>query len=340
MTTRRSVPKGSQQKARWERVLKICKVDRQRVRLLAKKLGVVLPSGRRAGSRHPIGNVCHALGVALSKLFRGEASYGYPVRVVGSGIAGLVFIMDDGTIIKAVELKPSKGGGGFRGERGLAPGGDSVSLGEFVHEIAMFRAARKAFGRHFQVPKVMRSVVLRGRKGARVAVFQMTRAPGTTMADFTKPSAHVSQALRELATRMHGRALARLHDRGWCHGDMHTGNVMVEVRNGAPRLSVIDWGRANTRRGIASKLASSPDALWAKILRYEIAHVYNDIMRNFPQREKGRHMADLFLDEYIRSRKSGNHVPGREEVRRDYDGMARNNLGAVFRALELVSKDI
>lgn len=326
------------QKRRAEKVVKLCDIEPRRVRLFAKKLGVRIPGGSKPAA--DVRNVCHVLGVALSKLFRGESSFAYPVRVAGSGVAGLAFFMDDGTVIKTVELEREKDQGGkrpaFRGEHGLVPGGKAIPLGHFIHEIAMTRKARKLFGRDFNVPKVMRSVVLRGAKGVRIAVMQQGRAPGMTLAAFLRDS-KVPLEVRHRAARMWGRAVAALHDKGWAHGDIHSENVLVSWRKGStrPRLSVIDWGRANTRRGIVSR-AKDPSvaaALWSKFLRYETAFPYNDMMTHGP----GRAFAESYLAGLYPSAKDKSKA---DAIRADYHGLVNNNYMAMFRALDLVTRSL
>jgi hypothetical protein len=319
------------QQRRAARVVKLCNVDPRRVRLFAKKLGVPLPGGS-GGDRDGVRNVCHALGVALSQLFRGEGSFGYPVRVAGSGVAGLAFFMDDGTVIKAVEVK-GKGGGGFRGEPGLVHGGKAIPLGQFVHEIAMTRRAGKAFRDSFGVPRILRSVVLRGAKGVRVAVMQQSRAPGVTMAAFLR-SAEVPAEVRHKAARMHGLAVAALHRKGWAHGDIHSENVMVDWRRGqaAPKLTVIDWGRANTLNAIRARAKEGQSAaLWDKFLRYEKAFPYNDMMTHGP----GRAFAESYLAGCC-----GKDDAAADKIRDDYHGIVNNNYMAMFQALDLVTRSL
>jgi len=287
------------QKRRAEKVVKLCDIEPRRGRLFAKKLGVRIPGGSKPAA--DVRNVCHVLGVALSKLFRGESSFAYPVRVAGSGVAGLAFFMDDGTVIKTVELEREKEQGdnkrpAFRGEHGLAPGGKAIPLGHFVHEIAMTRKARKLFGRVFNVPKVMRSVVLRGAKGVRIAVMQQGRAPGVTLAAFLRDD-----------------------------------KVPLEVRHRAARM----WGRANTRRGIVSR-AKDPSvaaALWTKFLRYETAFPYNDMMTHGP----GRGFAENYLAGLYPSAKDKAKA---DAIRADYHGLVNNNYMAMFRALDLVTRSL
>jgi hypothetical protein len=327
------------QKQRAARVVKLCAIEPRRVRLFAKKLGVRVGGRQQPADVH---SVCHVLGVALSKLFRGEESFAYPVRVAGSGVAGLAFFMDDGTVIKAVEVAAERGEKpkqpqAFRGEPGLVPGGKAIPLGQFVHEIAMTRRARKLFGGRFGVPKVLRSVVLRGAKGVRIAVMQQGRAPGVTMAAFLR-DAKVPIDVRHRAARMHGRAVAALHRKGWAHGDIHSENVMVAWRGGKddrPRLSVIDWGRANTRGAIVARAKdpSKADALWAKFLRYERAFPYNDMITHGP----GRSFAESYLGGLYPDAKDRAKA---EAIRGDYHGLVNNNYMAMFQALDLVTRTL
>jgi len=86
----------------------------------------------------------------------------------------------------------------------------------------------------------------------------MTRSPGTTALErWRSADAHERRALAEAL----GRALARVHAAGWCHGDLHLGNVLVDAHGG---VEIVDWQRG--RPG-----ASARDADIAS-LDFSLAH--------------------------------------------------------------------
>jgi len=362
-----------EQRRRHREVLELCKVEPRQVRVLAKKLGVRLgPTERVPGVPEDIAlrNTCHVLGTAMSTLFRGQGNYAYPIKVAGSGIAGLVFFMSDGSVIKTFAVyapgrKPRDGGG-------LLPRSQAIPLHEFGHEVVMTRAARRRFkgtGVPFRVPRVPRVIVLRGRSGARIGVMQQSRAPGITVGAFLRNTSN-PKALRMAVAAAHGKALGTLHAAGWVHGDLHTENAMVEVSKGiarrppgsgnpadaialrarrpskhaAPRIrfTIIDWGRSNTRHRIMAHSPSeeSGRALWTRFVRYETAFPYNDMATNGP----GRAIADAYLDAYIRASGAakgkgpiGEKLVDPQAIRRDYHGLVNNNVSAMFRALSLVA---
>jgi hypothetical protein len=341
-----------EQRRRHRDVLKLCQVRASQVRILAKRLGVRLPSASReqvpgAPKDVSVRNVCHVLGTAMSMLFKGERNYAYPVRVAGSGVAGLAFFMSDGTVIKVTDLHLP---GRRRLDRGgLVPGrGASIPEHEFLHELRMTRLARSRFAgsKLFAVPHVPRAVILRGPKGARVGVMQQTVAAGTTMAAFLRDTAHHPQALRLAAAKAHGRAVGALHAAGWVHGDPHTENVFVRAGAGArgPRVTIIDWGRANTRRQIRrhAKSPQAGEALWAKFLRYESAFPYRDMATHGP----GRPAADAYLEGYMEGSSAlkgkgpvAEGIVNPAALRADYHGLVQNNVGAMFQALEMVGRN-
>lgn len=343
-----------EQRRRHREVLRLCKVEPRQVRLLAARLGVRLPM--RADGVEPVPgapsdvglrNTCHVLGTAMSMLFKGERNYAYPVRVAGSGVAGLVFFMSDGSVIKVSQVyahgRRPKDGGGLVAGRGKA-----IPLEEFAHEVAMTRAARLRFRgtSAFRVPRVPRVVVLRGPSGARVGVMQQSRAPGVTMAAYLRDPAH-SREERLAAAAAHGRALGALHAAGWVHGDLHTENVLAEQRKKGrsappPKVTIIDWGRSNTRRRIMAHAPSQEmaRALWAKFVRYEVAFPYNDMASH----GAGRAAAEAYLEAYLAASGAargqgpvGEGLVDPAAVRRDYHGQVQNNVAAMFRALDLVS---
>jgi hypothetical protein len=230
--------------------------------------------------------------------------------------------------------------------------GRSIPEYEFLHEVAMTRRARQRFvgsSAALRVPRLPRAVILRGPAGARVGVMQQSRAPGTTMAAFLRDPAH-SAALRMAAAEAHGRAVGTLHAADWAHGDLHTENALVAAEpagRGGPRLrlrlTVIDWGRSNTRRAVLrhAKDAEAGRALWAKILRYEAAFPYRDIATHGP----GRAFADAYLRGYVAASGGlrgkgpvGQGVVDPARVRADYHGQVENNVGAMFTALGLVAR--
>jgi hypothetical protein len=346
-----------EQRRRHRDVMRMCQVKASQVRILAKRLGVRLPRGGGAGGKTAevvpgapadvaVRNVCHILGTAMSMLFKGERNYAYPVRVLGSGVAGLAFFMSDGTVIKTLDLHLP---GQQRSDRGgLVPGrARSIPEREFLHELAMTRQARRRFGGSggaFSVPGVQRAVILRGPKGARVGVMQQTLARGMTVAAFLRNPAH-PQAARLAAARAHGRAVGTLHASGWVHGDPHTENAFVAAGKKSaaarPRITLIDWGRANTRRLIERYAggAERAKALWAKFLRYESAWPYRDMAIHGP----GRPVADAYLEGYVHAARGpggpiAEGIVNPAAIRTDYYGLVENNTGAMFTALELVSR--
>jgi len=339
-----------EQRRRHRDVLRICRVNSAQVRMLARRLGVNLPQGKGSRERVPgapsdvaVRNVCHVIGTAMSMLFKGENNYAYPVRVAGSGVAGLAFFMSDGTVIKVADLhmpgKRRTDGGG------LVPGrGRSIPQHEFLHEVAMTRHARKRFaGSHaLTVPRLPRAVILRGPAGARVGVMQQAPAAGMTMAAFLKSAVH-SQAAKLAAARAHGKAVGTLHAAGWAHGDPHTENVFVHIGARGPRVTVIDWGRANTHRAITrhAETTDKARALWTKFLRYESAFPYRDMATHGP----GRPSADASLEVYVQASGApdgkgpvAQGIVNPAAIRSDYHGLVENNVGAMFTALDLVAR--
>jgi tRNA A-37 threonylcarbamoyl transferase component Bud32 len=334
-----------EQRRRHTQVLRLCEITPQQVRVLAGKLGVRVPSHRNervAGAPEDLAlrNTCHILGTAMSMLFKGERNYAYPIKVAGSGVAGLAFFMSDGSVIKVAEVydkgrRPKNGGG-------LVPGrGRAVPIHEFAHEVVMTRAARRRFAdsRDVRVPKVPRVVVLNGPKGARIGVMQQSRAPGVTMAAFLRDT-RVPAQTRLAAAEAHGRAVGTLHAAGWAHGDIHTENVLVMAGPTKLRLTVIDWGRSNTRSRILTHAGDIGHALWRKFVRYEVAFPYNDMATHGP----GRAFAEAYLRGYGAASGAakgegpiGQGLVDVESVRRDYHGLVQNNVNAMFKALDVVA---
>ena len=372
----------------WKRygtVLKICKVNPAQVRILAHRLGLGnlgiarRPAGfttslsaialrarrsskakggggkgggkdRAEAHRSPFTasrNVCHVLGVAMSMLFEGDRNFAYPVRVAGSGVAKLAFHMSDGTILAVTDVTPRRGrGAADRG--GVAKGGSAIPRAEFEHEIRAMRAAARHKFTSFDVPRVLRAVVLRGAHGSRIGVMQQTTARGETV-DGYLARASVPASVRVDAARMHGRALAEIHRAGWIHGDLHTQNVFVEPRRGGSRskrprsasrhrITVIDWGRANTRRALMASCPATVDCagLWKNIMRYEVAFPYRDMALY-----RGRRYAEGFLSGYLSGRGPAitSKLTTPEEVRRDFEGLVARNVNGVFQALRYVSSN-
>lgn len=332
------------QKREHARVGKICSIRAHQVWRLARALGISLPASQLRSFEGPR-NICHALGSALSALFTSghgpaprKRTYAYPVRVLGSGVAGVAFCMSDGTVIKAVALRGGshnkavalRGEARRTGEKralaqsaparartaGLASYGRAVPLREFLYETRITRRAHDTFdssraGR-FRVPRVLRHVVLEGRlrhgrPGGRVGVMQLSWAPGVTLHEAIERS---PPAVGAALARRHGRALAAVHEKGWVHGDMHSSNVIVnmgdksarrqgaEARADTADFTVIDWARANTLRSL---LRNHPGG------EGEARKMFNKILRyevahpyrNY-MRSASRAVAEAFLAGYLK----------------------------------------
>jgi len=255
-----------------------------------------------------------------------------PVRTAGSGVAGLTFFMTDGSVIKVVEFTRSRSEMARRKTRilqslrlgsGLAPGGHSIPRAEFMHEIAMTRKAHSMFG---NTSKVMRWVILKGKFGSVFGVMQLSKAAGKPMADAIVNMPRTKQL--KLA-REHGRMVARTHAKGFSHGDMHSQNVMVSKGG---KLTVIDFGRATTRRLVGKYTRRDP---WESILLFDVAAPYRDHMRSH-----SKEIADAFLDGYLDAAHAAGNAPpkGVDRIPEDYEDMVFDNLDSVLDSVNRVAR--
>lgn len=305
---------------------------------------------------HSAQTICDRLGKALSMLFQEGGSSRrrnnnsssksrrsrsrsrslkpspIPVRTAGSGVAGLTFFMSDGSVIKVVEFTRSRSEIARRKTRilhslrmgsGLAPGGHSIPRAEFLHEIAMTRKAHSMFG---NTSKVMRWVILKGRFGSVFGVMQLSKAAGRPMADAIVGMAKAKQ-LR--LAREHGRMVARMHAQGFSHGDMHSQNVMVSKGG---RITVIDFGRATTRRLVGKYTRRDP---WEAIRLFDVAAPYRDHMRSH-----SREIADAFLAGYVGAMHAAGKAPpkGVERIPEEYEDLVFDNLDSVLDSVNRVAR--
>lgn len=358
----RAVDIASVQGKEYGRVVNACAINRHEVSHLARKMGIALPRNVKGKE-----NVCHILGVAMSLVFSRDVrtvarSFPYPLRVVGSGVAGLAIFMSDGTILKLADLQHSRGSVIMKRSRavsrskrtpgsiysastsrsrsssssssssspsGLAPGGQSIPRAEFVHEIVMTRKAHSLFG---NTPNILNHAILLGRRGARIGLMQMTFVPGRTVSDeMVLRSVPASRKMAIAAA--HGRALAKVHARNWIHGDMHTNNVMVVP--GTARLNIIDWARANRKELVVGSHPHGRQAglkLWRRALINDICFVYRDYINSY-----GKGYADAMLNAYGAAKGKGLRVVTFDEIRAHYQRLVTSNVQAMFSALTVVS---
>lgn len=359
---------ASIQRRVYGKVVNACSINRLEVSFLAAKMGIRLPANVKGKD-----NVCHILGVAMSLIFTRKArtvarSYPYPIKVVGSGIAGIAMFMSDGTILKlsdlqqrsrstkarskaVVRMKKTPGSVYSRsasfssssppssssspsssspGRSGLALGGQSVPREEFVHEIVMTRKAHSAFG---NTPNILNHAILIGKGRARIGVMQMTFVPGRTVSD--EMSLRSVPASRKVQIAVsHGRVLARVHAKDWIHGDMHTNNVMVVP--GTARLNVIDWARANRKDLVVSSHPRGRAAglkLWRRAMINDVSFVYRDYINSY-----GKGYADAFLTAYGAARGKGLRFVTVQQIQAHYQHLVMSNVQAMFNALTAVSK--
>jgi len=354
----RAIDIASIQGREYGRVVDACAINRLEVLQLARKMGIRLPRNTKGKE-----NVCHILGVAMSLVFTRNTrtvarSFPYPVRVVGSGIAGLAMFMSDGTILKLADLHTprrlsmrskvrkvsaarrtpgsiySSAARSFSSSSssgsGLAPGGQSVPRAEFVHEIVMTRKAHAAF---HNTPNILNHAILLGRGRARIGVMQMTFVPGRTVSD--EMVLRSVPASRKLAIAVnHGRILAKVHARNWIHGDMHTNNVMVVP--GTAKLNVIDWARSNRKELVVNSHPRGRPAglkLWRRALINDISFVYRDYINSY-----GKGYADAMLNAYGAAGGKALRFVAVEEIRAQYQKLVTTNVQAMFNALTVVSK--
>jgi tRNA A-37 threonylcarbamoyl transferase component Bud32 len=345
---------ASVQKKEYGKVVDTCGINRLEVGQLASKMGIRLPHNVKGQD-----NVCHILGVAMSLIFtRNARTYPYPVRVVGSGVAGIAMFMSNGTIIKLADLKPgkraktvlhrktppsiySKRGSSSSSssssrsysssmQSGLASGGQSIPRAEFVHEIVMTRKAHSAFG---NTPNIINHAILIGKGRSRIGVMQMNFMPGRTVSDEMMLRSVPSSRKVQIAAN-HGKILARVHARNWIHGDMHTNNVMVVP--GTARLNVIDWARSNRKDLVVNHHPKGKAAglkLWKRALINDLCFVYRDYINSY-----GKGYAEAMLNSYAAGAgKALRHVTT-DMVRAHYQRLVMSNVQAMFGALTVVSK--
>lgn len=316
------------------RVGKVCKIRLSDVVQLAMKVGLPMERLRQRGAN----NICHRLGAAFSMLFlragRGKRKLQYPVRVAGSGVAGLTFFMTDGSVIKVVEF--SRAGRGKRSKRagraslllpsGLAAGGHSIPRDEFMHEIRMTEEGRRMFD---NVPRVLRWVVLKGKFGSTFGIMQLSKAKGVPLTEAIGRAGRSSAAALALARR-HGRQVAKTHAKDFSHGDMHSQNVMVH----GGKLTMIDFGRATSKRLVERYAKNKP---WEAIRLFDVAAPYRDHARSHSVA-----VADAFLEAYVRElRAAGKALPrGIDRIRDDYDGLVFGNLDSVLNSVNMIARGV
>jgi tRNA A-37 threonylcarbamoyl transferase component Bud32 len=319
------------------RVGKVCKIRLSDVVRLAMKVGLPMERLRQRGAN----NVCHRLGVAFSMLFlragQAKRKLQYPVRVAGSGVAGLTFFMTDGSVIKVVEFsRAGRAGRSKRSKRagraslllpsGLAAGGHSIPRDEFMHEIRMTGEAHRMFG---NAPRVLRWVVLKGKFGSTFGIMQLSKAKGVPLTEAIEKAGRSSAAALALARR-HGKQVARTHAKDFSHGDMHSQNVMVH----GGRLTMIDFGRATSKRLVERYTKNKP---WEAIRLFDVAAPYRDHARSHSVA-----VADAFLGAYVAElRAAGKALPkGIDRIRDDYDDLVFDNLDSVLNSVNMIARGV
>ncbi len=317
-----------------------CHIDVRDVSRFAAKIGLHPSAALRppAGSRPPAAlrsarSICNRLGTALSMLFgKTGKRFPIPVRTAGSGVAGLTFFMSDGSVIKVVEFTRSRSEVARRKTRilhslrmgsGLAPGGHSIPRAEFMHEIEMTRKAHAMFG---NTSRVLRWVILKGRFGSVFGVMQLSKAAGKPLTDAI---AGTSRARQLKLAREQGRIVARMHARGFSHGDLHSQNAMVGKGG---RITVIDFGRATTRRLVRKYARRDP---WESIRLFDVAAPYRDHVRSH-----SREVAAAFLQGYLDAARASGSAPPRgvDRIPEEYEDLVFDNLDSVLDSVNQIAK--
>lgn len=220
-----------------------CSIPTERVRHLLHVLGIEhlnRRSRRLQKGRLPsdLSKTCTQLAVALGvaslptrlhgKHKENAIAFMRPVRILGSGVAGFVFQLADGSVIKLAAIR----------NRPIAPRVDPIHPSEFLHEVRMMRHAHRVLAKSkINVPRYRAHRVLGShRLGPDVGVIHMDAAPGEVFRKATFIKA--SKRAEKFAT-----ALASIHNAGMIHGDLHTGNAMIDRRG---RVTILDWSRGQT----------------------------------------------------------------------------------------------
>lgn len=308
-----------------------CHINRGAVKRFVDLIGA---SREVAGK--DVRNVCAAIGSALRGATRSEPSPGRapwasakqkasgshiralspPKRVLGTGVAGLVFELRDGTVLKAVSLGKTAN---------IARGNSGSSRGEFFHEAIMTRDAARTFNRKgsragFRVPKLCDTRVLRIGK-AEIGLMRLAKVRGKSMASVMErnPSSRKKMAMRL------GRLLATIHNRGFVHCDLHAENVMVGPGG---KLIVLDWARAQRLKFFVQKGRSD---LWRSLLSSDAAFAAFDLTRS----DATRFVKD-FLDAY-RRRAVAKHAIDYDAILKNPRRVFEKNFRSVWIALDLAT---
>lgn len=285
-----------------------CQIKAGRVDPLLQRLG--LPSRRQNAL------VCGDLGVALQHALastRGRAIR-VPTVVVGEGVAGLVFRLRDGSIIKVIALDDTEA---------FMDSSEAVPKAEFDYEVLATRNAHKVLKGHgVRVPEVFSHSILRVPEG-RIGVQHMQFLQGKTMAQLL---ARAGPDVTRTLIRRWARAQATVHNRGLVHCDLHASNIMMD-RNG--HVAILDWARSHRRTWFQAR-----DDLdtWCRLVNYDLAFSAFDIRRT-----GNAHLVPYFLEEYKRR--------ARHDCPIDYRRIANNarayktGLDLMFSTLDTVAAD-
>lgn len=221
-----------------------CSIPTSRVKVLLKVLRVPIPHGPKGRAsvkgvlpphlEQPCTQLALALGVASLPTRRvGKHKYNAirfmrPVRVLGSGVAGIVFELADRSVLKLAAIR----------NRPIAPRIDPIHPSEFLHEVRMMRHAARVLAKtrthvpHYRAHRVIGA----HRSGPDVGVIHMDTAPGKVL----RAATYFTEKKRAEKLAV---ALADIHNAGMIHGDLHTGNAMLDRRG---RMTILDWSRAQT----------------------------------------------------------------------------------------------
>lgn len=296
------------------KTIKACRVRPSSVRILLSKMGL-----RPA----PSANLCLALGNAFMDVTRVPGVPAktmkrgiYPVNVVGSGVAGFVFEMSDGSIAKLMGLDSTGG---------LVEGGHQVLSREFVYEaIATQQAHRKFCCKLFDVPDVLNYAIIvpKASPRNRIGFFHITRLQGNTVLNSFRRMR--SSKERQRMMEQWGRILAHIHNKGWIHGDFHTNNTLYD--NG--RFRVLDWARSNQRRFFPAAKAN----FWRNLQTYDVSFCCRDIQRSF-----GKRYMLHFVKSYV------THLRGKPTFEMhalvdDIEAFAKQYIRYMWAGLDLVTK--
>lgn len=231
-------------------------------------------------------NVCESLGhVFDAKLIRPKRSsgaarrrtgtdrVGVPVKILGTGIAGLAMKLSNGDAIKISSLSKKTGP--------ISWSAEPVQSSEFAYEVLMTQKAGSLLTRDpvVRIPPVKNVHFLRAKKGGVIGIVRLGFAPGIRMIDAIanafRRGGPRNQRARELVS-LYARTIANIHKKDLVHGDIHASNLILDKK----RVWVLDWARSAEKSFFLQDRYPSGHTVWKSLKTFDVAMGCRDLRRN------------------------------------------------------------